>query len=170
MKLGSSGYANYSSAQTGLVNQGSFVSVSRFDGSAGTNAERLDYRINGEQITFNSFNAAIDTVTADGTGITIGSKIDGTQKWTGQIAEVILFDRRLTNAEVLELEAYLLRRWGKNNNCKEPSDTAGYDLTNCDFSTHGDQLLAADECSLTCAANYRQDNFECHCGFLSGWT
>ena len=160
VKLGSSGYGNYSGSQTDLVNQGSFISVSRFDGNAGTNAERLDYRINGEQITFNSFNAAIDTVTADGTGITIGSKIDGTQNWTGHIAEVILFDRRLSDAEVIELEAHLKRRWGKDNLCKKPSDYSGYNIDNCDFSFHGDELLSAGECNLTCAAGYRQDNFE----------
>ena len=93
----------------------------------------LDYRINGEQITFNSFNSTIDTVTADGSGMTIGSKIDGTQNWTGHIAEVILFDRRLSDAEVIELETHLKRRWGKDNLCKKPSDYTGYNITIATF-------------------------------------
>ncbi len=35
-----------------------------------------------------------------------------TQRWEGKIAEFIVYNRLLTSAEILEVEAYLKDKWG----------------------------------------------------------
>ena len=142
------------------MNDGAFITVSRFDGTADTNATKLDYRINGEKISFNSFNTAVASSTLDGTGITFGARMDGGLKWSGHLAEVILFDRRLTDTEVEELEEYLKIRWGLTPACSAPTDTTGYVLTSCNASAKDDKRITNSECTLSCATGYKADNFE----------
>ena len=45
---------------------------------------------------------------------TMGVWSDGTstQRWEGKIAEFIVYNRLLTSAEILEVEAYLKDKWG----------------------------------------------------------
>ena len=46
------------------------------------------------------------------TGIFIGSRENGTQKWDGEIAEILIFNKVLNASERLEVNTYLSNKWG----------------------------------------------------------
>ena len=139
-----------------------FVSVSRYDSSQSTNATKFVTRINGEQITYNYFYSST-AITNPRTGgdyhFYIGSN-SGSNNFIGDVAEVIWFDRKLTDAEVTEVESYLKKKWGIDTSCKKPSSTAGYNLTACNFDNDTERRLKPSECTLSCANGYRADTFE----------
>jgi hypothetical protein len=69
---------------------------------------------NGKEIATNSsFQTKGRTSDTDSQGIWLGNNMqDATRKFVGQIAEIIIFNRRLAHAERLQLENYLADKYG----------------------------------------------------------
>lgn len=74
----------------------------------------LTAKSNGKEIATNSsFQTKGRTSDTDSQGIWLGNNMqDATRKFVGQIAEVIIYNRRLAHAERLQLENYLADKYG----------------------------------------------------------
>ena len=154
------GRANRSSISANL-NLG-FVTVTTYDSSQATNALKMVTRINGDQINYDYFyssSSIVNPKSGADYNFYLGSQT-GSNNFKGDIAEVIWFDRKLTNSEILEVESYLMKKWGIQKVCKKPSSITGYDLTSCDFDSDTERRLKPSECTLSCDTGYRADNFE----------
>ena len=74
----------------------------------------LTAKSNGEELATNgSFQTKGRTSDTDSQGVWLGNNMaDTSRKFIGQIAEVIIFNRRLAHAERLQLENYLANKYG----------------------------------------------------------
>jgi hypothetical protein len=111
-----------------------FTSVHRV--SAGT----LTVDINGETKT----SGAVSNPENGATGFTIGSREDfATQRWNGDIAEMLVFNRNLSSGELAQINAYLNQKYGLSTGAKTELDlgpTTHY--FRHDFQFNGDPSLA----------------------------
>lgn len=84
-----------------------------FDGSLSGNSNRLKVRVNGRQLTL-TFAGTVGTVTEShaSSKFALGT-IDIASPFyvAGTMCEVIIYERALTEAEVLQVEAYLEAKW-----------------------------------------------------------
>ena len=89
-----------------------FVIVN-FDGTKINPSERFSVRINGEdQAVVTPF--VDDMKNSSGTfpGVILGASVGGANGWSGELGEVLVYDRILTGSDITELENRLLRKWG----------------------------------------------------------
>lgn len=83
-----------------------------YDGTGGTNADKLKYRLDktGKTLSFTGTVAA--TTDASNSEFFIGNDVGGTNGLTGYVGEVILFNKTLKATEYANVENYLSNKWG----------------------------------------------------------
>jgi len=82
-----------------------------YDGAATGNINRLKYRYNGVQDTLTFTGTVGTTTSASITTLYIGNN-NGSNFFTGDIAEFLIFTRTLTTQEIESVESYLNNKWG----------------------------------------------------------
>lgn len=82
-----------------------------FDGSQTTNAASLKYRYDKTDITLSFTGTVGDTISASNTTFYIGNN-NGSNFYTGDIAEFLIFTKALTVTEITNVENYLNTKWG----------------------------------------------------------
>src|SRR5210317_724809 len=83
----------------------------KFDGSQSGNAARLVYRIDGSAETL-TFTGTVGTTTSASNGTIFLGCDDSAEFLNGDIAEFLMFNKTLTNAEITDVESYLTTKWG----------------------------------------------------------
>ena len=82
------------------------------DPTTGTAANRIKHRINGGAAAgSNTFTGTLSTANSKGS-FTIGAIGDGTQPFSGNIGELILYNSALSNTDRALVENYLIAKWG----------------------------------------------------------
>lgn len=83
-----------------------------FDGTGTGNADRLKFRYNGQGVALTYTGTVGTTTSGSATSFNIGVDQTGSAGWfAGDIAEVLMFTRTLTNGEILSVEKYLKDHW-----------------------------------------------------------
>jgi hypothetical protein len=82
-----------------------------FDGTQTTNAASLKYRYDKTDITLSFTGTVGDTMSADNTTLYIGNA-NGSNFFTGDIAEFLIFTKTLTATQTQNVENYLSTKWG----------------------------------------------------------
>ena len=139
---------------SGFFNSGNqykpMVIAHRLDSSASTNSTKVKVQLNKEVKTINSFTGTQST-TSTGTGFRV-SHSSSSATWKGDVAEVLLFNRRLKDAEVEVINEHLMIKYGLAKTCKKPASIPnGYQYTSCNTSS-GD--IAASQCEVSCANGF----------------
>lgn len=111
------GMAGVTAGETGLdtnanitANNWYYMSVI-YNGTAGTDADRLKFRVNGQAITLSYSGTVGATTNSANTKFEVGC-YNGTQFFAGDISEVLVFDTLLITPEVNGIESYLSAKWG----------------------------------------------------------
>lgn len=81
-----------------------------YDGTAGTNADRLKFKVNGTAITLSYTGTVGATTSATNTEFAVGC-YNSTEFFAGDISEVLVFDTLLITPEINAIESYLAARW-----------------------------------------------------------
>jgi hypothetical protein len=114
-------YANlvYAYATTGKWGRAAFTSNnwtiwnSVYDGTQGSNATRLKLYLDGVAQTL-AYGATIPTVLSTGAGYDVGRpQATSLAYWDGNIAEVIVYARTLSESDRLAVQGYLKTKYGK---------------------------------------------------------
>ena len=123
------------------------LGVASYNQTGSSNPEKLYFRMNGELVIPNNF-YQMSGVPNNNAGYRVGVGTDLNLKFEGDVAEVIVFDRNLTESEFIEIETYLLEKYGiaGGKQCKLPDSYTGYDVSNCDVSASDEQKLSAANC------------------------
>ena len=82
----------------------------RFDGTQSGNSARLVYRVDSV-ITSPSFTGTVGATTSASNGTIFIGCDDNAEFMNGDVGEVLMFNRALTNTEMLNLETYLRTKW-----------------------------------------------------------
>lgn len=82
-----------------------------FDGSQTTNADSLKYRYDKTDISL-SFSGTVGDSLGAANNIFYVGNINGTNFFTGDIAEFLIFTHALTSVEIANVENYLSNKWG----------------------------------------------------------
>lgn len=82
-----------------------------YDGAATGNSNRLKYRYNGVEDTLTFTGTVGTTTSASITTLYIGNN-NGSNFFTGDIGEFLIFTRTLTVQEISAVESYLNNKWG----------------------------------------------------------
>lgn len=83
-----------------------------YDGTQTGNANRLKYRYDKTDVTLNFAATTVgSTLSASNTTLYIGNN-NGTNFFTGDVAEFLVFTHVLTSTEILNVENYLSTKWG----------------------------------------------------------
>ena len=131
----------------------------RYDGSKSENADKFDLRINGNDITIDSFSGTIANPNSSGNGMRIGANGGNGERYNGEIGETIWFDKKLNDIENGVIEGYLQRKYGVGRTCSLPASTTGYDVSGCDSSGGA---ITKDNCTISCADGYEKAKY-LHC-------
>ncbi|MBT6326410.1 MAG: hypothetical protein HOJ35_10605 [Bdellovibrionales bacterium] len=142
--------AYFKVASSGIISSEPFISLSTFDSSKSTNAERLVTRYNSNPITY-TYSGGTFSTTSSGSNIYIGGYYSSTSSynWMGDILAVGYFDQTLTTEQINQLENYFMKKYGIINVCSLPDNTSNYNTSSCDTSN---EMLSESECSVTCAS------------------
>ena len=117
------------------------------DTSESLNPAKLVGTYNGESISYNYFRGT-PTNPSNNPGVHVGAHSNGSYKWTGEIAEIIYFDQKLSDENLASLNDYLLRKYAIKAFCTiAEGSTTGYDTSNCDTSSG---TLSEANCSISC--------------------
>ena len=81
-----------------------------FDGSQSTNAARLKYRRSKTNATLSFAGTVGNTLGASDTTMYIGNA-DGANFFTGEMAEILIFTKALTDVQIANVENYLSTKW-----------------------------------------------------------
>lgn len=82
-----------------------------FDGTKNTNADSLRYRYNKANVALTFTGTVGNTTSASTNTMYIGNN-NGTNFYTGDIAEFLIFTRALTHVQIQNVENYLSTKWG----------------------------------------------------------
>jgi len=82
-----------------------------YDGSQSGNSNRLKVRSNGSPLAV-GYTGTIQSTLGSGTGFYVSTYDGTTYPWNGDVAEIILFNRAVTGADLTNLEAYLASKYG----------------------------------------------------------
>ena len=123
------------------------VLTHRFDSSQSTNDTKNTVRKNGEGVSGATYYSTLAPVPS-GVGFQVGHS---SAPWYGDIAEVIIFNRALSDTEISQIENYLIEKYRAIPFCTIPEDSTGYDTTNCSSLTGN---IKPAECSISCSSGY----------------
>ena len=103
--------AGQASGTDANISAGSWYYIGvNYDGTAGTNADRLQFRVNGNPITL-SFSGTVGSSAGSGsTEFEVGCS-NNTNFFAGDIAEFFIFRATLTSDEISQVETYLSNKW-----------------------------------------------------------
>lgn len=87
-----------------------YLSV-RFDGTGATDADRLQFKVNGTNVPLTYSGTVGTTTNSSNTKFEVGC-YNGTEFFDGDISEVLVFDTLLIAPEVDSVETYLSSKWG----------------------------------------------------------
>ena len=126
------------------------------DSTGANNNAKVKVRINGETKSVTSFTGAPSKSHLEAPDL-VFSHSGSSYRWKGDIAEVYLFDRRLSDVEIKKVEDYLKIKYGITKLCQSPNTPPeGYVYNSCNTDLEN---LAASECSISCAAGFSASRF-----------
>lgn len=97
---------------TGANDNAWHIHTVAFDGSQGTNATKFRYRRDKTAITL-TFPSTVASTIGSSSQFDIGFNSAGPGNFMeGDIAELLVFDKALTNTEITNIENYLSTKWG----------------------------------------------------------
>ena len=100
------------SADTGTAANTSFhIHTLKFDGTQSDNATRLVYRIDKSDTSL-TFTGTVGATTSASNGTIFIGCDDGSEFLNGDVAEFLMFNKALSNAEITGVENYLSTKWG----------------------------------------------------------
>ena len=154
-----SGNGNYYARIDGTFNSGNqyqpLILTHLLDSTGANNSAKVKVRVNGETKSITSFIGS-QQVSSGGVGFSL-SHSGSNYRWKGDVAEVYLFDRRLSDVEIKKVEDYLKIKYGITKLCQSPSTPPeGYVYNSCNTELEN---LAASECNISCAAGYSASRF-----------
>ena len=131
---GGNGYVSGSVGASNPLFQDTFIlQVTQFDNTGGRHGS-VSVQFNDQTKQYYSYATGSGTRTpGTGAGVEVGG-IKGysvNASYNGLIGDVILFDEKLTNAEVTLIRNYLNKKYNQKTGCALPDDTTGYDTSSC---------------------------------------
>ena len=155
--------SNYNGSNSGLSSDWSsnsdsdyaFMSSTTYDHQAFNLSTQVEHKLNAESLSISlNLETFWQTLKKQTTGLGIGggwANDNSNNFFSGDIAEIILFDRKLTTSELKAIEDKILVDYSIVPICTTPADTTGYDVSSCDTSGGAISELS---CALSCASGY----------------
>jgi hypothetical protein len=108
--VGMSGGIGVDSGST--VDTNFHIHTIKYDGSLTGNENRLKYRRDKNSITLDFGSTTVGSLTNTNGDILYTGSLNDTENLNGYIGEIIIYNRILTDIEVVQTENYLSNKWG----------------------------------------------------------
>ena len=106
-------------------------------------------------------NGELDNSYDDGTGNPAELDFTGGDFSLGNIAEILFFDERLSDADILIIDERLRRKYGIEPTCYVPKNEVGYNFGDCQGNF--EELYAVSDCTLSCSNNFSGEDLSLEC-------